>query len=482
MFVGQDNSGNEFFILFHRNVNPQTNVIFVTAAGNERVNFNVSAHGTGFHATSSVGPGEVKSFSFDASYALTSTTDRSKAIVVTAEGNKKLVVYGANEAIHTTDTFLALSPQSLNTYRYIGVSNVGPHGKSVVTIVTTDDDTMLSITPTQTTIIGSISTAAGSTTTITLNRAETLLIQSSEDLTGTVVVSNKAISFFSGHECANIPQSVCCCDLIVEQLPPVAHWGNKFATAPLKERMRYDRFRIVSGEDANTIYVNCTTTGGTTGLTSSFTLGEAEYRDVDIPSTQYCWIEGTNKTMIVQFSVGQQVDHVLSDPFMTVVPPYDQYSSKYTLVTVPPVIQSYTHYLNIFIRNLFYQPDEILLNGQPISQLNTTFVPIKRFGVTEVYAAQIDIAGGVQTIEHNSSKTAQIGVIAYGYGSYNSYGYPGGLTFKTGEEMYYSSRSSPKYIYYVLHYYGNHYYAVTLSCTYSIVEREQLLAVSYSEG
>ena len=421
--------------MFHHNVSPQTNVIFVTAAGNERVSFNVTAPGTGFHNASSVGPGEVKSFSFDASYALTSTTDRSKGIVVTAEGDKKLIVYGANEAQYTTDTFLALSPQYLDTYRYIGVSYAGQSFHSVVTIITTEDDTMLSITPTQTTTIGSISTAAGRTTTVALNRAETLLIQSSGDLTGTVVVSNKAISFFSGHECINIPQSVCCCDLIVEQLPPVAHWGNKFATAPLKQRKSYDKFRIVSGEDANTIYVNCTTTGGTKGLTNSFTLGEAEYRDVDIPSTQYCWIEGTNKTMIVQFSIGQFVDSVPSDPFMTIVPPYDQYSSKYTLVTVPPVIQSYTHYLNIFIRSLFYQPDGILLNGQPISKLNTTFVPIKRFGVTEVYAAQIDVTGGVQTIEHNSSKTAQIGVITYGYGHTNSYGYPGGLTFKTGEEI-----------------------------------------------
>ena len=421
--------------MFHRNIVTQTNVIFLTAADNERVNFNVSAPGMGFHTASNVGPGEVKNVSFDASYTLTSTTDRSKGIIVTAEGNKKLIVYGANEAQYTTDTFLALSPQTLDAYRYIGISYAGTNGKSVITIITTEDDTVLSITPTQTTIIGSTSTGAGTTATITLNRAETLLIESSRDLTGTVVVSNKAISFFSGHECINIPLGVCCCDLIVEQLPPVAQWGNKFATAPLKERTRYDRFRIVSGEDANNIYVNCTETGGTSGLTDSFTLGEAEYRDITIPSTQYCWIEATNKTILVQFSVGQYVDSVPSDPFMTMVPPYDQYSSKYTLVTVPPVIQSYTHYLNIFIRSLFYQPDEILLNGRPISKLNANFVPIMRLGVTEVYAAQINITGGVQTIEHNSSKTAQIGVISYGYGTYNSYGYPGGLTFKTSEEM-----------------------------------------------
>ena len=422
--------------MFHRNYRgSQTNVIFVTAADDEQVNFNVSAPGMGFHTTSNVGPGEVKIFSFDASYTLTSTTDRSKGIIVTAEGDKKLIIYGANEEQYTTDTFLALPPQTLDAYRYIGVSYASRSYKSVVTIMSTEDDTMLSITPNQTTIIGSTSTAAGETTTMTLNRAETLLIESSGDLTGTVVVSNKAISFFSGHECINIPLGVCCCDMIVEQFPPVGHWGNKFATAPLKQRTGYDKFRIVSGEDSNTIYVNCTDTGGSNGLTKSFTLREAEYCDIDIPSTQYCWIEGTNKTMIVQFSVGQYVDSVRSDPFMTMVPPYDQYSSKYTLVTVPPVIQNYTHYLNIFVRSLFYQPDEILLNGQPISELNTTFVPIMRFGLTEVYAAQIHITEGVQTIEHYSSKTAQIGVITYGYGQTNSYGYPGGLTFKTGEEM-----------------------------------------------
>ena len=386
----------------------------------------------GFHTASSVGPGEVKSFSFDASYVLTSTTDRSKGIVVTAEGDKKLIVYGANEAQFSTDAFLALSPQTgLGDYKYIGVSYAKASYMSMIAIVSTEDSTVLSVTPSQDITIGIETTPSGGTTTIRLNRTETLLIQAEGDLTGTVVTSSKAISFFSGHECVNIPHNAGACDLIVEQFPPVTCWGRKFATAPLKEGPQlYDKFRIISGKKANSIRINCTEANGIQGVADSFTLGEADHHDIDIPSTQYCWIEGTKRTMLVQFSVGQSSDSVPTDPFMSIVPPCDQYSSKYTLVTVPQSVQRYKHHLNLFIGNASYQPDDILLNGRPISSLDVTYVPIWQFGEIEVYAARIDIAGGVQTIEHNSSKTAQIGVIVYGYGQFNSYGYPGGLVYR----------------------------------------------------
>jgi hypothetical protein len=168
----------------------------------------------------------------------------------------------------------------------------------------------------------------------------------------------------------------------VEQIPPVETWGTAFATAPILTRKQYDKFRLVSGGSNNRVIINCTLASGSRGLTQSFTLtAEGSYQDFDVPSTQFCWIQGSTKMLLVQFSVGQSVDGVVSDPFMAIVPPYDQYSSSYTAVTVPPVLQTYKHYLNIFIRHFSYQPDEILLNGTAISRLSTQFVPIKQYDI-----------------------------------------------------------------------------------------------------
>ena len=352
---------------------------------------------------------------------------------MSAEEDRKLTVYGANEAVYTTDAFLVL-PSHNNSdsieYQYIAAMYHSIY-TSIIAIVATEDNTLLSVRPSQNTYIGTTYTTSGSRTNITLNKAETLLIKITADLTGSMITSNKPISLFCGSQYAYIPSNVPYCDVLVEQLPPVENWGNQFATAPLKERTSYDLFRVISGEDDNTVHISCVRSDQPhlDGLTTSFSLNRASYHDVTISSTQYCWIEGSKKTLLLQFSVGQTADDVSSDPFMTMVPPVDQYSNAYTLQAIPSTLQPYTHYMNIFIPEVFYQPDDIYLNQLSLSSYNFQFVAIKRLGVTAVYAAQIDVAEGVQDL-HHTNPLGRLGVLAYGFGSYNSYGYPGGLRLK----------------------------------------------------
>ena len=376
-------------------------------------------------------PGQVNSFLFDQSFALLTTTDRGKAIIVKASKDQKLIVYGANEAQYSTDTFLALPPLRAESgdLKYIcAMATPWLSSDSMIGIVSFENNTVLSITPSQTTTIGSALTTAGSTTQITLQKYDSFLIRQSGDLTGTTVISNKPISFITGHHCTNVPPNIGACDHLIEQLPPIKNWGNRFVTVPLKIRLAYDRFKVVAGEDATTVQIVCTRDENP-GLSTSFTLQEGEFRDVDIPSTDYCWIEGDNRIILLQFSVGQGVDDVLSDPFMAMIPPVNQYSNEYTLTTVPDGVQTYTHFMNLYIPKNFFQLSEIFLNGQSLEELNLNFVAIQRLGVTEVYGAQVNISGGVQVLRH-ASKLARIGVIVYGFGNFNSYGYPGGLRLK----------------------------------------------------
>lgn len=404
----------------------------MTTSEENPVRFSISSPGTGYYSTGLAQQGQVVHFTFSSSYALSSSTQRDKSIVITTEGDGNVVVYGANEAQYTTDTFLALPAHETDsaTYKYVGAMHPGPHGDALIAMVATSDGTQLDITPTQSTTIGTVYTNSGRSTRLFLQLGETLLVRHSEDLTGTTVVSNKPITFIAGHQCTNVPVGTCCCDVIVEQLPPVENWGNRFATAPLVRRQRYDRFRIVAGEADTTIRVMCTNSAGAAGYQTAITLSENAHRDVDIPSTDFCYIEGDKKILLLQFSVGQLVDNVVSDPFMTMVPPIDQYSNSYTLATVPSVVQSYDHFLSIFIQAPFFQPAEIFLNDQSLLNRGTSFVEIKRLGdQTEVYAARISVAEGSQSLYH-SNPLARIGVLAYGFGSYNSYGYPGGLRLR----------------------------------------------------
>ena len=414
-----------------------TFTVFVTTPEDNPVSFTISSqfkigHEASYYEGVAM-PGQVTSFYFNRSFALLTTTDRGKSIIVKAQGDHKLVVYGANEALYTTDAFLALPPVRTvsGTYKYItAMATPWDYLYSMIGIVASENNTLLSITPNINTTIGSTFTAAGTTTQITLHKYDSLLIRQKGDLTGTRVISDKPISFITGHQCTNVPPDIGGCNHLMEQIPPVQNWGKRFATVPLKTRLAYDRFKVVAGENYTTVQIECTQSDGQSGYSASFILQEGGFRDVDIPSTDFCWIEGDGKIILLQFSVGKRVDKVLfSDPFMAMIPPVDQYSNGYTLATVPDGVQNYTHFMNLYIPKDFFKPREIFLNEQSLEEINVNFTAIQFLGVTEVYGAQVEIIGGVQTLRH-VNQFASIGVLVYGFSYSTSYGYSGGLKLK----------------------------------------------------
>ena len=60
----------------------------------------------------------------------------------------------------------------------------------------------------------------------TLDIGKSVIVTSSEDLTGSRVTANKVISFYSGHYCAT--GSTDNCSAFIEQIPPFNSWRNSF--------------------------------------------------------------------------------------------------------------------------------------------------------------------------------------------------------------------------------------------------------------
>ena len=383
-------------------------------------------------------PGGVREFTFNGvDYALRNTTDRSKGIIIKTENEKKVFVYGAQDRHGTTDSFLVLPPHDLGavSYTYIAamihtvdtIRNGQVDIHSLVGIVSVENDTMLTITPTHNVNIGTETVEAGDSINVTLARAETLLIAYVGDLTGTKVTSNRPISFFSGDQCTNIPSGVPHCDQIVEQLPPVEAWGRQFATAPLKTRISFDVFRFVASENTTTVSISCVLSNGTQGYVDTFRLSEGGFVDVQVRSTHFCWIEADKRILILQFAVGQTADDVVrSDPFMALVPAVSHYTNTFTLPIVDSSLNDFTHYLNIIIPAEHYQPDQIFLDGQSLQSLALEFVAIVHNGETMAYATQVTVSATTHTLIHGNS-TGVIGVVAYGFASSASYGHIAGM-------------------------------------------------------
>ena len=438
--AGLDHGGSDFFVTFLPYLVPseEGGKLFITTPERAPVNFTISAPGTGYFHRATVDPGGVKEFTFSGQdYALRNTTDRSKGIIITAENERQIFVYGAQDHKLSTDSFLALPPHDLGaaSYTYIAAMihtlDRGLFGKykdihSLVGIVSTGNDTLLTITPTQNVNISTESVEAGGSIVITLHRAETLLVAFVGDLTGTKVTSNRPISFFSGDQCTLIPSGVGTCDQIVEQLPPVEAWGRQFATAPLKTRESFDVFRMVASESSTTVNISCVHTNSAQGYVDTITLNKSAFADVQVNSTDFCWMEADKSILLLQFAVGTTADNVRSDPFMALVPAVSHYTNSLTLPIVNSSLNNFTHYLNIIIPAEHYQPDQILLNGQSLQSLALEFVAIVHNGETMAHAAQVTVSATTHTLIHGNS-TGLLGVVSYGFARSASYGHIGGM-------------------------------------------------------
>ena len=347
-------------------------------------------------------------------------------------------MYAAHDVYTATDSFLVLPPHDLGavSYTYMAavihtLDNATLRGKAVdfhalVGMVSREDDTFLTITPTQNVTIGTESVKAGESALVTLARAETLLIAFVGDLTGTKVTSNRPISFFCGDQCNNVPHGVKYCDQIVEQLPPVEAWGRQFATAPLKTRLSFDVFRFVASENTTSVSISCVLSNGTQGYVNTFRLSQGGFADVQVRSTHFCWVEADKRILLLQFAVGQTADGVPSDPFMALVPAVSHYTNTFTLPIVKSTFNDFTHYLNIIIPAEHYQPDQIFLDSQSLQSLALEFVAIVHNGETMAYATQVEVSGTTHTLIHGNS-SGVIGVVAYGFAYHASYGHIGGM-------------------------------------------------------
>ena len=336
---------------------------------------------------------------------MNSSNDRSEGIKIF--GYKKIKVYGENYSKGSTDTFLALpcTRQNVREYVYYGMSFHDSAFPSQLLIVGCEDNTTVTV----------------DSQTITLDMMETYLYERTQDLTGTRVVSNNPISLFSGHQCTDIPENVSYCDHLTEQLPNTATWGTHFLTASLSGRNTDDMYRILASQPSTIVTVTCSTQ-----LQSNiYNLSSAgDWDTIVIPassSSSYCAIESNNPLLLVQFSLGYDLDRI-GDPFMMIVPAIEQYSNEVNIYITPNFS---VNFITLYVALTYYQPDEIYVDN--ISQENADWIAIYCADNTVCgYATYVNLFVGNHQIYHTNI-LGKIGVSVYGFDHVNSYGYPGDL-------------------------------------------------------
>ena len=372
-------------------------------------------------------------------FKVQSGTDRSKGLKIKAEQLKQIAVFGLNDELHSTDAFTALPCShlpSISSYEYYAVSvpstpAIESSAHSAFLIVACSDSTTVSITPTQTIshpYIPNLTIRAGTTFSVQLQERQTLYVQDREDLTGSKVVSSAPISFFTGHECGNVPAGTPECDHLVEQIPPTVTWGNRFLVAPTATRRSQDLIRVIAAEDntSGNVACVCTESGGDK---ESFTVSltwAGNFMEFNISTNNYCSLVTDKPVLMVQFTAGGSADGVTSgDPFMVIVPAIKQYLDVTIFSTI--TTHTYTHYANLFVPAGF-DPLGVIINSlHRAKNIAGEWVGINCPNSPHVcgYAKQISISDGIHSIWN--SKGGPVGVTVYGFSYLQSYAYVGGL-------------------------------------------------------
>jgi hypothetical protein len=401
----QDSKGSDFWLGFPGNLSHGDLRLFV--AGDTATAGTVAIPGLAFSQPFTVTPGSVTTVDIpDAAQMQLSNTVQDFGIHVTAAA--EITVYGLNRASATTDAYLGLPTDALGTeYINLGYKNVNVVNGNQFGIVASQNATTVTITPTASTP----GHPAGTAYTVNLNQGQTYLLRDTNaapsDLSGSIISADKPIAVYGGHHCANLPPGHFACDHIVEQLTATTQWGQSFLSMPLATRLNGDTFRVLASENGTTVQINGSTVA---------TLNRAQLHEQIIAGPAR--ITADKPVLVMQYSNGETFDDdtdANGDPFQMMIPPFEQYLAGYTVST--PAEGFDPNFINIVAPNSAV--GSVQVDGTAVPPGSFTPIPGSSFS-----GAQHPVTVGSHTV----TSPQPLGVHSYGFGFFDSYGYPGGLS------------------------------------------------------
>ncbi len=248
------------------------------------------------------------------------------------------------------------------------------------------------------------------------------------EVTGSHIQSDQPVVVFAGHKEAVIGEdgppgpdgqegSNCCADHLEQQMFPVEAWGQHYLAVHSPPRgTEPDYWRVLAANDGTQI----STVPPIEGL-DGITLGAGEFVQVHTP--QSFEVEGTGPVLVGQFLASQQsagVDDVVGDPAFLLSVPIEQFRSDYGVLTPDNYARDYI----TVIKPLDAAVD---LDGRELAAGD--FTP---FGPGDWAFLHVEVEPGAHAL--SSVDDVPFGVMAFGYDSAVSYGYPGGLDLTRDEE------------------------------------------------
>ena len=353
--------------------------------------------------------------------------DFTVAHISTSNG---IAILGDNEEEESEDAFIALpiSPllqEETKFEEYLVLSQANQYVqtdfKSVILVIASTDNTQLKVTPSQktSTVEGEISFEKEKEVVIVQHRLNTLTLTSSNDLTGTVIRTDKPIAVYSGHECGNVPVYISSCSHLVEPMPPVRVWGYCYIATSFMGRLDGSYVKFVVAKDGT--YIDAYENGEF--LLTYGPLDQGMFRERYLGPGRVLVLKSNQPILVAQFSSAAQEDEV-GAPFMIVLSSLSQLVSEVPFYSKNSSEVNYFHYITITVPTQYYDEDAIILDGDPIHSNTTSTVQSPDCGNFTMISMEVE--PGHHYLQHTTPGAGFL-LAVYGFAPGTSYGYSPGL-------------------------------------------------------
>ena len=417
-------AGYSYYAGFFQNRGGGNLSLYLTNTGLLDMSYIIESPGVRYFTAGTISGTKSTTVYLPSSLIIDSVNDQSKGIHLQTNSTNVTVI-GQNVHSSGGDTFLALPTVKMccTEYVYYGISvSSGAYSGSKVLMVGTENDTVMNLTVTQFVDIKVddtvISLHRGIEYSFIVNRLQTVYIESSRDLTGTRIVTNKPVSVFSGHECGYVPSSrYSNCMHLIEQIPPTTNWGKTYYIAPLHRRSGYT-IRVIAAYNSTEVITHC-------NRVNFYAINAGD--NFTATHQSYCIIHSNKEILVAQYSHGYSYDRIAGNPMMILVPATVHYCNEINLSTISS--SRYSNYINIIVLKEYYQPSMMywITGGVKKSLQSQSWNKI------------------------HSSADALLSTVVYGVRSIYNYGHSGGFSIQKkfrGEKIYAQYLTSAKAISY----------------------------------
>lgn len=408
-FAALDSKGTEFLIALQPNLSGSNfkTQLHLASDSSTQVTVNYPVNNPIFTSTVQVNPGQITIVDLPLDVQSWQTNGPSDNVIKVTSTNE-ITVYTSNIRDASSDAALAL-PTDVFSFKYIVAAYKEAFYWSQFTVVSNNDNTKVTITPTVNLSSGQ---SAGIPFEITLNKGEGAHYQSSgkNDLSGTVITADKPIGMTNGNRCTQVPLGVTACDHLYEHAIPVQGWGTQVLVSDLPQRPSGSIYRVFASLDNTQVSID--------GNLISTIANEGGFYETNFLSGGHV-ISGNKPIFVVQYMTGQNSPGASSgDPAMANIIPTEQFLNSYTFSTVGGG-QFTQHFVSIIASNS--DLNSIKLDGNLIGSGAFTAIPGTSYSSTSTFLSQ-----GT----HTTSAPNGHGILVGGYKGFDSYLYPGGAAFE----------------------------------------------------